>query len=279
MKNISLGAVLFGLILLLSACKNDPIPNTPPYECLIPQNFTQAHNFTTKNPEFSSFEWQAGGETLMIEWCSLSRSELQENPDEAVATFFHDRAQNEENTLGRGSVNFMGFEKEGMLCLSESHIQLPLEQINDDANIPEEVNHTLRLSCWYPAPKAEPQEEKNQTSMCLSEIGKQIFATPQFAEVKAAYDEALNNANNEENDQFLGYTFNLEKEDSTSYEIALVEDYTTRALSNYRFQVEKKSGKISLYDVITDSYDEQIPTDAQYADFFIKNCQNLGGDK
>ncbi len=139
----------------------------------------------------------------------------------------------------------------------------------------------LALALLLGACNHQPQEVKteNPTPICLSEIGKQIFATPQFAEVKATYDEALNNANSEENDQFLGYAFNLEWEDSTSYEIALVEDYTTRALSNYRFQVEKKSGKISLYDVITDSYDEQIPTDAQYADFFIKNCQSLSGDK
>ncbi len=137
----------------------------------------------------------------------------------------------------------------------------------------------LALALVLGACNHQPQEDKNLTSICLSEIGKQIFATPQFAEVKATYDEALNNANSEENDQFLGYAFNLEWEDSTSYEIALVEDYTTRALSNYRFQVEKKSGKISLYDVITDSYDQQIPTDTQYADFFIKNCQNLGGNK
>jgi hypothetical protein len=72
---------------------------------------------------------------------------LQENPDDTVESFFHQRSKNEENTQGRGSVNFMGFEKNGIICLSESHIQASLEQINDDAHFPEDIPHTLLLTC------------------------------------------------------------------------------------------------------------------------------------
>jgi len=72
---------------------------------------------------------------------------LQENPDDTVESFFHQRSKNEENTQGRGSVNFMGYEKDGIICLSESHIQASLEQINDDAHFPEDIPHTVLLTC------------------------------------------------------------------------------------------------------------------------------------
>lgn len=117
---------------------------------------------------------------------------------------------------------------------------------------------------------------KSTTPVCLAKIEKQIFNTPQFARVKEAYNETLDTPNDGEWEQFLGYYFNLEKVNDKDYEIALVENYSDRSLNSHFFKVEKENGQIFPYDIITDSYDEALATDPQYANFFTKNCQNLG---
>ena len=135
MKRLTLGIIAIGISILLTACEANPWNNTQPAEISILQDFAKQNQFTTPQIEPHSFEWQEGEKILTIQWRGLSLSWLQENPDDAVE-------RNEENTQGRGSVNFMGYEKDGIICLSESHIQASLEQINDDAHFPEEISRT-----------------------------------------------------------------------------------------------------------------------------------------
>ena len=230
--------------------------------------------------EEASFEWQEGGKSRTVQWWGFLLSWLQENPDEAVETFFHAWKKNEENSLGRGSVNIMGFEKEGILCVSESHIHASLQQLNDDAHFPENVPYSLRLSCGKHANKQLKSEQENQTSqtqteLCLTEIEKQIFASPEFVGVKKNYDKALTVPNQGDSEQFLGYYLDLESIDDESYKLALAENYPSRVLKYHRFQVDKKTGEIGLYDIASDSYDEIISHDERYPEFFAQHCKNL----
>ena len=174
----------------------------------------------------------------------------------------------------------MGFEKEGILCLSESHIHASLQQLNDDAHFPENVPYSLRLSCGKHANKQLKSEQENQTSqtqteLCLTEIEKQIFASPEFVGVKQDYDKALTMPNQGDREQFLGYYLELESVDDKSYKLALVENYPSRVLKYHRFQVDKKTGEIRLYNITSDSYDEIIPHDERYPEFFAQHCKNL----
>ena len=230
--------------------------------------------------EETSFEWQEGEEKLTVQWRGFSLSWLQENPDEAVETFFHTWKKSEENSLGRGSVNIMGFEKDGMICLSESHIHASLQQINDDAHFPQHVPYSLRLTCGPKrdlqiTTKQKEKKSENTTNLCLAEIEKQIFASPQFIGVKQDYDKALAAPNQGDTEQFLGYYLELEGVDDESYKLALAENYPSRVLKYHRFQVNKKNGEIRLYDIASDSYDEIIPHDEKYPEFFAQHCKNL----
>lgn len=283
MKKLTLGIIILGLSTLLIACKQTPVENTEPYEVSILQDFAKQNQLTTPQIGPHSFEWQEGKQILTIQWRGLSLSWLQENPDEAVETFFHQRSKNEENTQGRGSVNFMGYEKDGIICLSESHIQASLEQINDDAHFPEDIPHTLLLTCgkkWVTQTTADKKDQKSEspTTLCLSEIEKQIFASPQFSGVKLAYDKALNNSNSRW-EPLLSYYLDLEQIDDQSYWVALAEEYPNRVLKYHRFQVNKKTWEIKEYDVVNDTYDETIPSDENYSTFFTKNCQNLNAEE
>lgn len=174
----------------------------------------------------------------------------------------------------------MGFEKEGILCVSESHIHASLQQLNDDAHFPENVPYSLRLSCGKHANKQLKSEQENQTSqtqteLCLTEIEKQIFASPEFVGVKKNYDKALTVPNQGDSEQFLGYYLDLESIDDESYKLALAENYPSRVLKYHRFQVDKKTGEIGLYDIASDSYDEIISHDERYPEFFAQHCKNL----
>ena len=174
----------------------------------------------------------------------------------------------------------MGFEKEGILCLSESHIHASLQQLNDDAHFPENVPYSLHLSCGQNTNKYLKSEQENQTSqtqteLCLTEIEKQIFASPQFIGVKQDYDKALAAPNQGGSEQFLGYYLDLESVDDESYKLALAENYPSRVLKYHRFQVDKKTGEIRLYNITSDSYDEIIPHDERYPEFFAQHCKNL----
>lgn len=270
---------MLGLSTLLIACKQTPVENTEPYEVSILQDFAKQNQLTTPQIKPHSFEWQEGEKILTIEWRGLSLSWLQESPDDTVESFFQQWKRNEENTQGRGSVNFMGYEKDGIICLSESHIQASLEQINDDAHFPEDIPHTLLLTCgkkWVTQTTADKKDQKseNQIMLCLTEIEKQIFASPQFSGVKSAYDKALNNSNSEW-EPLLSYYLDLEQIDDKSYWVALAEEYPNRVLKYHRFQVNKKTWEIKEYDVVNDTYDETIPSDENYSTFFSKNCKNL----
>ena len=177
----------------------------------------------------------------------------------------------------------MGYEKDGIICLSESHIQASLEQINDDAHFPEDIPHTLLLTCgkkWVTQTTADKKDQKSEspTTLCLSEIEKQIFASPQFSGVKLAYDKALNNSNSRW-EPLLSYYLDLEQIDDQSYWVALAEEYPNRVLKYHRFQVNKKTWEIKEYDVVNDTYDETIPSDENYSTFFTKNCQNLNAEE
>lgn len=280
MKKLRLGIIILGLSTLLIACKQTPVEYTQPAEVSILQDFAKKNQLTTPQIEPHSFEWQEGEKILTIQWRGLSLSWLQESPDEAVESFFQQWEKNEENTQGRGSVNFMGFEKNGIICLSESHIQASLEQINDDAHFPEDIPHTLLLTCgqkWATQTTADKNDQKSEspTTLCLSEIEKQIFASPQFSGVKSAYDKAINTPNNEEWETLLGYYLDLEQIDDKGYWVALAEEYPNRVLKYHRFQVNKKTWEIKEYDVVNDTYDETIPSDENYSTFFSKNCKNL----
>ena len=174
----------------------------------------------------------------------------------------------------------MGFEKEGILCLSESHIHASLQQLNDDAHFPENVPYSLHLSCGqntdrYLKSEQENQNPENLTELCLTEIEKQIFASPEFVGVKQDYDKALTMPNQGDSEQFLGYYLDLESVDDESYNLALAENYPSRVLKYHRFQVDKKTGEIRLYDIASDSYDEIIPHDEKYSEFFAQHCKNL----
>lgn len=174
----------------------------------------------------------------------------------------------------------MGFEKEGILCLSESHIHASLQQINDDAHFPENVPYSLHLSCGqntdkYLKSEQENQNPENPTELCLTKIEKQIFASPEFVGVKQDYDKALTMPNQGDREQFLGYYLDLESVDDKSYKLALTESYPSRVLKYHRFQVDKKTGEIRLYDIASDSYDEIIPHDERYPEFFAQHCKNL----
>ncbi len=279
MKRLTLGIIAIGISILLTACEANPWNNTQPAEISILQDFAKQNQFTTPQIEPHSFEWQEGEKILTIEWRGLSLSWLQESPDEALETFFHERSKNKENTQGRGSVNFMGYKKDGIICLSESHIQASLEQINDDAHFPEDIPHTLLLTCgkkWVTQTTADKKDQKpeNPTTLCLSEIEKQIFASPQFSGVKSAYDKALNTSNSEW-EPLLSYYLDLEQIDDQGYWVALAEEYPNRVLKYHRFQVNKKTGEIKEYDVVNDTYDEVIPSDENYSNFFAQNCKNL----
>ena len=279
MKKVSLWCLLLWLSLVLVACKKLE-PSLPPYEVSILQDFAQQQNFADPKIEASDFQWQEGGANRTIQWWGFSLSWLQENPDETVETFFHTWKKNEENSLGRGSVNIMGFEKEGILCLSESHIHASLQQLNDDAHFPENVPYSLHLSCGqntdkYLRSEQENQNPENPTELCLTEIEKQIFASPQFIGVKKNYDKALTMPNQGDREQFLGYYLDLESVDDKSYKLALAENYPSRVLKYHRFQVDKKTGEIRLYDIASDSYDEIIPHDERYPEFFAQHCKNL----
>ena len=279
MKKLTLGIIMLGLSTLLIACKQTPVENTEPYEVSILQDFAKQNQLTTPQIKPHSFEWQEGEKILTIEWRGLSLSWLQESPDDTVESFFQQWKRNEENTQGRGSVNFMGYEKDGIICLSESHIQASLEQINDDAHFPEDIPHALLLTCgkkWVTQTTADKKDQKseNQIMLCLTEIEKQIFASPQFSGVKSAYDKALNNSNSEW-EPLLSYYLDLEQIDDKSYWVALAEEYPNRVLKYHRFQVNKKTWEIKEYDVVNDTYDETIPSDENYSTFFSKNCKNL----
>lgn len=278
MKKLRLGIIILGLSTLLIACKQTPVEYTQPAEVSILQDFAKKSGLERPQIASHSFEWQEWEKILTFEWRGLSLSWLQENPDEAVETFFHQRSKNEENTQGRGSINFMGYEKDRIICLSESHIQASLEQINDDAHFPEDIPHPLLLTCgkkWATQTTADKKDQKaeNPTTLCLAEIEKQIFASPQFSGVKSAYDKALNNSNSEW-EPLLGYYLDLEQIDDQGYWVALAEEYPNRVLKYHRFQVNKKTWEIKEYDVVNDTYDETIPSDENYSNFFAQNCKN-----
>ena len=280
MKRLGMWVLLLGISFILAACLDKSKSQVSPYEISLLQDFAQTSKLPMPQIEETSFEWQEGGKTRTVQWWGFSLSWLQENPDEAVETFFHTWKKNEENSLGRGSVNIMGFEKEGILCLSESHIHASLQQLNDDAHFPENVPYSLRLSCGKHANKQLKSEQENQTSqtqteLCLTEIEKQIFASPEFVGVKQDYDKALTMPNQGDREQFLGYYLDLESIDDESYKLALAENYPSRVLKYHRFQVNKKTWEIRLYDIALDSYDEIIPHDEKYSDFFLQHCQNL----
>lgn len=272
--------LLVGISFILAACLDKSKNQVSPYEFSLLQDFAQTSKLPMPQIEEASFEWQEGEEKLTVQWWGFSLSWLQENPDEAVETFFHTWKKNEENSLGRGSVNIMGFEKDGTICLSESHIHASLQQLNDDAHFPENVPYSLRLSCGKHANKQLKSEQENQTSqtqteLCLTEIEKQIFASPEFVGVKKNYDKALTVPNQGDSEQFLGYYLDLESIDDESYKLALAENYPSRVLKYHRFQVDKKTGEIRLYDIASDSYDEIIPHDERYPEFFAQHCKNL----
>ena len=282
MKRLTLGIIAIGISILLTACEDNPWNNTQPAEISILQDFAKKNSLESPQIENHSFEWQEGEKILTIQWRGLSLSWLQENPDDTVENFFQQWEKNEENTQGRGSVNFMGFEKNGIICLSESHIQASLEQINDDAHFPEDIPHTLLLTCgkkWATQTTADKNDQKSEspTTLCLSEIEKQIFASPQFSGVKSAYDKALNTSNSEW-EPLLSYYLDLEQIDDQGYWVALAEEYPDRVLKYHRFQVNKKTWEIKEYDVVNDTYDEIIPSDENYSTFFTKNCQNLNDE-
>ena len=283
MKRLTLGIIAIGISILLTACEDNPWNNTQPAEISILQDFAKKNSLESPQIENHSFEWQEGEKILTIQWRGLSLSWLQENPDDTVENFFQQWEKNEENTQGRGSVNFMGFEKNGIICLSESHIQASLEQINDDAHFPEDIPHTLLLTCrkkWATQTTADKNDQKSEspTTLCLSEIEKQIFASPQFSGVKSAYDKALNTSNSEW-EPLLSYYLDLEQIDDQGYWVALAEEYPDRVLKYHRFQVNKKTWEIKEYDVVNDTYDEIIPSDENYSTFFTKNCQNLNDEE
>ena len=73
----------------------------------------------------------------------------------------------------------------------------------------------------------------------------------------------------------MGYYLDLESVDDESYKLALAENYPSRVLKYHRFQVDKKTWEIRLYDVASDSYDEIIPHDEKYSEFFAQHCKNL----
>ena len=276
MKKLTLGIIILGLSTLLIACKQTPVEYKQPAEVSIPQDFAKKSGLERPQIASHSFEWQEWEKILTIEWRGLSLSWLQESPDDAVESFFQQWEKNEENTQGRGSVNFMGYEKDGIICLSESHIQASLEQINDDAHFPEDIPHTLLLTCgkkWVTQTTADKKDQKseNPTTLCLTEIEKQIFASPQFSGVKSAYEKALNTPNNEEWEPLLGYYLDLEQIDDQGYWVALAEEYPNRVLKYHRFQVNKKTWEIKEYDIVNDTYDETIPSDENYLTFFSKN--------
>ena len=280
MKRLGMWVLLLGISFILAACLDKSKNQVSPYEFSLLQDFAQTSKLPMPQIEEASFEWQEGEEKLTVQWRGFSLSWLQENPDEAVADFFHTWKKNEENSLGRGSVNIMGFEKDGRICLSESHIHASLQQINDDAHFPEHVPYSLRLSCGKHANKQLKSEQENQTSqtqteLCLTEIEKQIFASPEFVGVKKNYDKALTVPNQGDSEQFLGYYLDLESIDDESYKLALAENYPSRVLKYHRFQVDKKTGEIRLYDIASDSYDEIIPHDERYPEFFAQHCKNL----
>lgn len=280
MKRLGMWVLLLGISFILVACLDKSKNQALSYEFSLLQDFAQTSKLPMPQIEEASFEWQEGEEKLTVQWWGFSLSWLQENPDEAVETFFHTWKKNEENSLGRGSVNIMGFEKEGILCLSESHIHASLQQLNDDAHFPENVPYSLRLSCGKHANKQLKSEQENQTSqtqteLCLTEIEKQIFASPEFVGVKQDYDKALTMPNQGDREQFLGYYLELESVDDKSYKLALVENYPSRVLKYHRFQVDKKTGEIRLYNITSDSYDEIIPHDERYPEFFAQHCKNL----
>ena len=280
MKRLGMWVLLLGISFILVACLDKSKNQALSYEFSLLQDFAQTSKLPMPQIEEASFEWQEGEEKLTVQWWGFSLSWLQENPDEAVETFFHTWKKNEENSLGRGSVNIMGFEKEGILCLSESHIHASLQQLNDDAHFPENVPYSLRLSCGKHANKQLKSEQENQTSqtqteLCLTEIEKQIFASPEFVGVKQDYDKALTMPNQGDREQFLGYYLELESVYDKSYKLALVENYPSRVLKYHRFQVDKKTGEIRLYNITSDSYDEIIPHDERYPEFFAQHCKNL----
>ena len=280
MKRLGMWILLVGISFILAACLDKSKNQVSPYEFSLLQDFAQTSKLPMPQIEEASFEWQEGGKSRTVQWWGFLLSWLQENPDEAVETFFHAWKKNEENSLGRGSVNIMGFEKEGILCVSESHIHASLQQLNDDAHFPENVPYSLRLSCGKHANKQLKSEQENQTSqtqteLCLTEIEKQIFASPEFVGVKKNYDKALTVPNQGDSEQFLGYYLDLESIDDESYKLALAENYPSRVLKYHRFQVDKKTGEIRLYDIASDSYDEIIPHDERYPEFFAQHCKNL----
>ena len=174
----------------------------------------------------------------------------------------------------------MGFEKDGTICLSESHIHASLQQLNDDAHFPENVPYSLRLTCGQKrdlqiTTKQKEKKPENTTNLCLAEIEKQIFASPEFVGVKQDYDKALVAPNQGDREQFLGYYLGLESVDDESYKLALAENYPSRVLKYHRFQVNKKNGEIRLYDIASDTYDEVIPHDERYPEFFAQHSKNL----
>lgn len=280
MKRLGMWVLLLGISFILAACLDKSKNQFSPYEFSLLQDFAQTGKLPMPQIGETSFEWQEGGKSRTVQWWGFSLSWLQENPDEAVETFFHTWKKNEENSLGRGSVNIMGFEKDGTICLSENHIHASLQQLNDDAHFPENVPYSLRLSCGKHANKQLKSEQENQTSqtqteLCLAEIEKQIFASPEFVGVKQDYDKALVAPNQGDREQFLGYYLDLESIDDESYKLALAENYPSRVLKYHRFQVDKKTGEIRLYDIASDSYDEIIPHDEKYSEFFAQHCKNL----
>ena len=280
MKRLGMWVLLLGISFIFAACLDESKSQVSPYEFSLLQDFAQTGKLPMPQIEETSFEWQEGEEKLTVQWRGFSLSWLQENPDEAVETFFHTWKKSEENSLGRGSVNIMGFEKDGMICLSESHIHASLQQINDDAHFPENVPYSLHLTCGQKrdlqiTTKQKEKKSENTTNFCLAEIEKQIFASPEFVGVKQDYDKALAAPNQGDSEQFLGYYLDLERVDDESYKLALAENYPSRVLKYHRFQVNKKNGEIRLYDIASDTYDEIIPHDERYPEFFAQHCKNL----
>lgn len=138
---------------------------------------------------------------------------------------------------------------------------------------PTEVPNTWSWNIWT-------LTSDTKIPSCPELIKQQLSSYPRIATLIENYDTLLSGTEivTDEND-LIGYYFSFYGDLPDLYILSLVENYRDRILPVEYFQVDKKTGNICIYNVVTDSCDEQVPTDKNYSQLFQKTCKLTNQEK
>lgn len=116
-------------------------------------------------------------------------------------------------------------------------------------------------------------ENKSTKEACEQIIWDIIFTNSDFVELKKIYNDKLHSWDEEY--PLLGYYFSLETQDTDTFSnISLIENYTDRIVTVARFQLDKRSLNICIYDTITDSCNEIIQQTSDQQNMLGIYCYN-----